>query len=306
MWRNRESAEVREEKQIQNEEKAEKKKKDKEKKDQRRGERRLKKQEKKIKSSPEIKESNSEIISEILNDNPILRQKKIICFDLYGTLIYRPHSHWKTKHFLKNVWIKPFKKYYEVIQTHRKEDVNTAYESVDGFKMPNRAIRALQKHTDEEIKNTKIYSETLAVLKKLKNSWYKLALISNLSQDFEIPLRKLIPDDIFDYEALSYDVWAMKPDEKIFNKILKEAKLWEKDSKIDMNDMLMIWDSKKSDVDWAKNVWMDSILLKREPEKSKKDKKTEWLPENIVYDKEKQLIIVHTLADLLDILWIEY
>lgn len=291
MWRTRESAEVREEKQIQKEEKAEKKKKEKEKKEQRRGERRLRKQENRIKKTPDAIEENSEIIRDALQDNPLLRQKKLICFDLYWTLIFRPHSHWKAKHFLKNVWIKPFKKYYEVIQTHKKEDVESAYESVDGFKMPKRALRAMQKHTDEEVKNTKIYPDTLAVLKKLKNSWYKLALISNLSQDFETPLRKLIPNWIFDYEALSYKLWVMKPD---FDTILDKAR---DDTAIfdwhETKDMIMVWDSKKSDVDWAKSVWMDAILINRKSE-------------NLCYDNEKQLITIHTLTDLLDILWIDY
>ena len=297
MWRTRESAEIREEKQIKKEEKAEKKKKEKEKKDQRREEKKQKKQEKRLKKESVISEDNSEILSQIQQNNPLLEQKKIICFDLYGTLIFRPHSHEKMKHYLKSVWIKPFKKYYEVIQTNKKEDVKSAYDSVDGFKMPSRAIRALQKHTDEEVKNTKIYPETLAVLKKLKNSWYKLALISNLSQDFEAPLRKLIPNDIFDYEALSYDVWVTKPDEEIFNKILRDANKdsnkWNSSDKYEVEELIMVWDSKKSDVDWAKNAWMDAVLINRKAEK-------------FSYDSEKQLITIHTLTDLLDILWIDY
>lgn len=295
MWRTRESAEVREEKQIQKEEKAEKKKKEKEKKEQRRGERRLRKQENRIKKTPDAIEENSEIIRDALQDNPLLRQKKLICFDLYWTLIFRPHSHWKAKHFLKNVWIKPFKKYYEVIQTHKKEDVESAYESVDGFKMPKRALRAMQKHTDEEVKNTKIYPDTLAVLKKLKNSWYKLALISNLSQDFEAPLRRLIPNDIFDSEALSYELWVIKPDAKMFQKILDDVNkdIPEQSEKYTIDDLLMIWDTQKHDVDWAKKVWMDAILINRKSE-------------NINFDEEKNLIIIHTLTDLLDILWVDY
>jgi len=255
---------------------------------------------KEIQSDSETKVDNSETISEILNDNPILRQKKIICFDLYGTLIFRPRSYWKAKYFLRNLWITPFKKYYNIIQTTKKEDIKPAYDSVDGFKMPNCALHILQKHTDEEVKNTKIYPETLAVLRKLKNSWYKLALVSNLSQDFEAPLRKFIPDGIFDYEALSYDVWAVKPDQIIFNQIYDVAK---KDAESDgyelkKDDMIMIWDSKKKDIDWAKGAWMDAVLLKRENKDSKKTEK-------ISYDKENKFITIPTLAELIDILWID-
>ena len=293
MWRNRESAEIREEKLIKKEAKEEKKRLEKEKKEQRREERRLRKQEKKAKNKIEIKEESIKDFSEILHDNSILKQKKIICFDLYGTLIYRPHAHEKLKHNLKGIWIVPFKKYYNVIQTTRKENVDSAYESVSGFKMPDRAIRALQKHFAEEVANTEIFPESLEVLKKLKINWYKLALISNLSQEFEEPLRKLIPWDTFDYEALSYDVWTMKPDGVIFNKILDDANAGRTSTHYNMDDMIMVWDGKKNDVDWAKNVWMDAILLNRKLEKSS-------------YDKENNLIIIHTLTDLLDILWIDY
>ena len=303
MWRNKETAEIREEMQIQKEEKAEKKKKEKEKKNERRWINRLKKQEKKVsKSRSDIKEENSEVISEILQENPLLRQKKIICFDLYGTLIFRPHAHWKTKHALKKFWIEPFKKYYDVIQTNKKEDVESTYYSLPGFKMPKSAIHKLQKHTDYEVKNTKIYHETLTVLNKLKNSWYKLALISNLSQDFAKPYRKLIPEGTFDYEALSYDVWVTKPDSAIFEKVLNDANNEIKNTdgadKLSMNDLIMIWDSKKSDVGWANNVWMDGMLLVRNTEKNSNTEK-------ISYDVEKNLITIHTLADLLDILWID-
>lgn len=295
MWRNIESAEFREEKQKKVDEKAEKKKKGREKKEKRRGERRAKKQEKNIRDKSGANIDNSEVIEKILDDNPLLRQKKIICFDLYWTLIFRPHVYWKTKHFLKKVWIEPFKKYYEVIQTNRKENVESAYDSIEGFKMPKRAIHKLQIHTDEEVKNTKAYPKALWVLKKLKNSWYKLALISNLSQDFEAPLRRLIPNDTFDSEALSYELWVMKPDEKMFQKILDDVNkdIPEQSDKYTMDDLLMVWDTQKHDVDWAKKVWMDAILINRKLE-------------NIKFDEEKNLIIIHTLTDLLDILWIDY
>ena len=295
MWRNRESAEIREEKQEKDEEKAKKKEIEREKKEKRREERRSRKQEKNIRDKSDANIDNSEIIGKILEENPLLRQKKIICFDLYWTLIYRPHSLGSAKHFLKKVGIEPFKKYYDIIQTNRKENVESAYDSIEGFKMPKRAIHALQEHTDEEVKNTKAYPKTLWVLKKLKNNWYKLALISNLSQDFEIPLRKLIPNDVFDYEALSYKLWVMKPDTKIFQKILDDANkdLPGQSENFVIDDLLMIWDSQKHDVDWARNTWMDAILINRKLE-------------NVNFDEEKNLIIIHTLTDLLDILWIDY
>ncbi len=221
---------------------------------------------------------------EILHSNPILQNKKLICFDLYGTLIHYPHSHEQLRDTFKSIWIAPMKKLGKIAQT-TDIDILSANEKVKGFKMPQFVVEKLKEHISDNVKNTLLYPETLQILNKLKEKGYSLALISNLSKEYEEPLRKLIPDWLFDYEALSFKVWATKPKNKIFKHIKREAG-------VDYPDMVMIWDIKRLDVDWPKKSWIDAIWLNRREKEMN-------------YDKKKNLITISTLSDLLQILGIE-
>lgn len=283
MWRNRESLEVREKKQSEKEERQKRKQEKVDKKRNRREERKMRKY---------------VDLDKILENNPLLRQKKIICFDLYGTLIHRPNSLKYLKKILKIVWAEPLKDYRKIAQTKPKEQIEKEYKSKHGSnKIIEMLIEAFQNHTEDEALKTEVFWDTIEVLKKLQKKGYKIALISNLSQDFEKPLRDLItPEFQFDYEARSYDVWFMKPNPEIFQKILDDAnKDVDEDSKYEMKDLLMIWDSITDDVDWARWVWMDAILIKRRKDNSEKTGQ-------ISYNEEKNLITVRTLKALYKIL----
>lgn len=286
MWRNRESPENKEAKQLKKEAMDAKKKEKTNKKISRREKRRMRKY---------------VDLDKILENNPLLRQKKIICFDLYGTLIERPNSLKNLKKILKLVWVEPLKEYRKTVQTTTKDKIIDKYKSTHGSnRIIDSMIKAFQDHTDDEVSKTEVYWDTIEVLKKLQKKGYKIALISNLSQDFEKPLRDLITKEVqFDYEARSYDVWVMKPNPEIFYKILNDANKDEnKTSEYEIKDMLMIWDSMSDDIGWAKWVWMDAILIKRKRNDSEKTGQ-------ISYNWEKNLITIKTLKALYKILWVK-
>lgn len=286
MWRNRESPENKEAKQLKKEAMDAKKKEKTNKKISRREKRRMRKY---------------VDLDKILENNPLLRQKKIICFDLYGTLIERPNSLKNLKKILKLVWVEPLKEYRKTVQTTTKDKIIDEYKSTHGSnRIIDSMIKAFQDHTDDEVSKTEVYWDTIEVLKKLQKKGYKIALISNLSQDFEKPLRDLITKEVqFDYEARSYDVWVMKPNPEIFYKILNDANKDEnKTSEYEIKDMLMIWDSMSDDIGWAKWVWMDAILIKRKRNDTEKTGQ-------ISYNWEKNLITVKTLKALYKVLWVK-
>lgn len=243
------------------------------------------------------KKRKKRLMREILESNPLLRQKKIICFDLYWTLIKRPNSLKTIKSLFKIFGVEPFKKLHKVVQTVEKKDIKLKCEEI-WLKINKYIMDLFDSHTEKEIDWTVIHEETLEVLKALKDNWYKLAVISNISEDFEKPFNDLIPNDLFDYKAFSYKQKVMKPNSLMFKKILDDAN---DDAKKDtdniieykMEDMIMIWDSLKDDVNWAKNAWMDAILLDRG-----------W--NKISFNKEKNIIKINTLRSLYDIFWIEY
>ena len=201
----------------------------------------------------------------------------MVAFDLYDTCIHHPHklsefkkmfSSWVTEKTVFQLW--------DVLQT-RPVNVEDA-----GFDIPDTLVQSINEHTENNIKSTVLYPDTLSTLRYLKDKWYKLALISNLAQKYEQPLRNLIPDGTFDYEALSFKVWELKPNPWIFEYV--RDKSW-----IDFQNMVMVWDKVDMDVRWAQNVWMDGIQV---------DRKMKW--ENIRY--EKDYIKISTLSDLMGIL----
>lgn len=203
-----------------------------------------------------------------------MKQKKLIAFDLYDTCIHHPHRSSEYRNILSS-WVsqETIEQIRELLQI---QPVNIDDLWLD---IPENLIKDFKNLDNKNIENTKIYPDTLDTLIALKERWYKLALISNLAQNYEKPLRNLIPSDIFDYEALSYKIWEIKPNPWIFNHIKNES--W-----IDYKDMVMVWDSKKSDVNWALNVWMDAIQVDRK-----------LAPWNIVY--EKDYIRISTLSELM-------
>ena len=228
--------------------------------------------------------------------NKLLKNKKVICFDLYGTLIYQQTSlRNKIKNYMKSKknkieadnWY--VKKVLKLLKKWEKSDldiksINQELPESHIDKLPEADVEELQNYIKEDLEKVRRYRETLKVLKILKKK-YKLALISNISKEYEEPLKKLIPEWLFDYKEFSYSLWKSKPDPEIFGSIFTQAK---KDG-LGVEDMVMVWDTRKHDMDWAEKVWMDRIFLDR---KSKK----------MYYDEKRKIWVIHTLRDLTKLL----
>jgi len=221
-------------------------------------------------------------------------KNELIVFDLYWTLLKLPSKSIKSKITKTITWffnkdevdkLRKIKKaqLIQEIGMNKKE-----IEEKSWVNLTQLQFNKLKKHTENVITNTVTYPDVLEILDYLKSKWYKIALISNLSKAYEEPLRKLL-DGVFDYEILSYKEWVRKPDYEIFKK-MSEISWYE------FKDMIMIWDSFKSDVLWAKNAWMIPIFLNLSSKKM----------ELIKYDKEDEnsleLIQIHKLSDLKELL----
>ena len=200
------------------------------------------------------------------------QDKKLIAFDLYGTCIDHPFKGGLSWDLIKIMETNPIT--MQDIQEWKIE------KDLKKIQITNKLIEYIRK----DIEWTLLFPETLEALKYIKDRWYQTAVVSNLSKDYAEPLYKLIPEWDFDYEVLSFDVWAAKPDPEIY-KYLKSL------SWIDFKDIVMVWDSLKSDVVWSHNVWISPIHLNRTEE---------WIKE--VYKKWIDFIQISTLADLKEIL----
>ena len=200
------------------------------------------------------------------------QNKKLIAFDLYGTCIDHPFKGGLSWDLIKIIETNPI-----TMQDIQEWKIEKDWKKIQ---ITNKLIEYIRK----DIEWTLLFPETLEALKYIKDKWYQTAVVSNLSKDYAEPLYKLIPEWDFDYEVLSFDVWAAKPDPEIY-KYLKSL------SWIDFKDIVMVWDSLKSDVVWSYNVWISPIHLNRTEE---------WIKE--VYKKWIDFIQISTLADLKEIL----
>lgn len=201
------------------------------------------------------------------------QDKKLIAFDLYGTCVDHPFKDyrlsWEVRDIMKT---KPI-----TLQDIQEWKIEKDWIKI---KLDNDFIENIRK----DIEWTFLFPETLEALKYIKSRWYQTAVVSNLSKDYSEPLHRLIPEWNFDYEVLSFDVWATKPDPKIYEYL--KSLSW-----IDFKDIIMIWDSLKADVMWSNNVWITPIHLNRDDE---------WIKE--VNKRWLNFIQISTLADLKEIL----
>jgi len=203
-----------------------------------------------------------------------MQNKKLIAFDLYDTCIHHPKNLSSYKKIFEDSDISK-ETIYELWDILQKKPINIEDANFD---IPQKVITDINNLTEKNIKWTILYQDTIKTLETLRNRWYKTAVISNLAQKYEKPLRDLFPEWIFDYEALSFNVWETKPNPWIFE-YLKNI------SWVNFRDMVMVWDKIDMDVAWAQNVWMDAIQI---------DRAMKWW--NIKY--EKDFIKISTLSAL--------
>jgi FMN phosphatase YigB (HAD superfamily) len=181
-----------------------------------------------------------------------MENKKLIAFDLYDTCIHHPKNLTSYRKIFED-WNIPKETINELREILQKKPINIENANFD---IPANLIKDINELTEKNIQWTILYPETIDTLEYLKSKWYKIAVVSNLAQKYEKPLRDLFPQWIFDYEALSFKVWELKPNPWIFE-YLRDI------SWIDLKDMAMIWDKENIDIQWAQNVWIDWIQIDR-------------------------------------------
>lgn len=122
----------------------------------------------------------------------------------------------------------------------------------------------------------------------LKHEWYKLGIASVLPKPYGQIVNNLIKEWTFNYKFYSYEIWKLKTNPEFFEHI-KEV------TGIAYDKMMMIWDSIKSDIVWANQVWINTVLI---------DRKHKGPPEEIYLKKHWiTTTIISTLAQLVEVLF---
>ncbi|MBS3168309.1 HAD family hydrolase [Candidatus Woesearchaeota archaeon] len=183
---------------------------------------------------------------------------KAIIFDLWGTLAY-------TEPFIGEV----IEKINELINekevfTKLRRNWYTEYLTTEGFfeklakeiKLDEKTRIRVIEIWDSQIKNARLYPETIETLEELKTKNIKLILISNTTPIGEQKVKKLQIEKYFDLILYSFREGITKPHKKIFEIVLEKLKL-------NPDDIFIIGDQLDTDKKGADSINAKFILIDR-------------------------------------------
>ena len=197
---------------------------------------------------------------------------KLIVFDIWKTIAYRDLQENSSKTIRKTIKSQiPYPKFVKIfeksLQTKKWDSKFDAYANLcKNINLPvtDENVNLLMSMRDDAEDKTKEYEYTIPMLKQLKDFWYKIWLISNSSvYEIEHLKEKTKILDYVDYSLFSFDVGIIKPNPKIFEKMLEIS--WYKPK-----ETIMIWDKLVDDVRPPRELWMNSCLFENY-EQLKKD-----------------------------------
>lgn len=188
---------------------------------------------------------------------------KTLIFDCWGTLFtntQRPHPF---ALFAKKLGYEiNDRTFLKLFEQHIMTNDNPVFDNVASL-LSELKIEATQDYIKEltdilisSLPTQTVYDDTIQTLNRLKND-YKLILLSNTFKEGFTNLRKNYPiDDWFELVLLSYQENMIKPNRKLYVKILDKLAL-------NTNEILMIGDNYHDDVLSANESGIQAILLDR-------------------------------------------
>ena len=195
-----------------------------------------------------------------------MKDKKLIAFNMYDTWVYMTKYPNPYKIFFSQLWLQDSagKELSYILQTTDKNIEDILPENIQSQKNIAFLISELASNIHSQLSSLLLYDDFLPTIKTLKQRWYTTAVVSNLSKPYILPITHFIPKNTFDYHILSFKVWEIKPNKKIFHH-LKDISWYASD------DIVMVGDSIPSDVQWAKNADIDPIHIQRNQSLIKKN-----------------------------------
>jgi len=193
---------------------------------------------------------------------------KIICFDLYGTILYISKNISLYKEIIK-ASPKP-RVTWEYMCTRYFQDIEALYAALIriGLIQENKmSVEEFKSSIEKEIKSVKVHDDVKESLSRLKEKGYYRAVISNVASPYLAAYRKLQAEENFafdlllDYQIFSCEKGFSKPSEKIYNEILKHAGC--DFEEIGYKDILMIGDNYTNDFLVPKSLGMQALHLDR-------------------------------------------
>lgn len=189
---------------------------------------------------------------------------RLVAFDLWKTLAYRDVGYSTTERILEETGAKIPKERFvkifeESLQLRRWRSKIGAYRNLCtrmGLKPTRKNVNLLIGIRDAAESGARLYPFTIPMLKRLKRQGIETAIVSNSSIfQFNWIKEKTKLLDYVDYPVFSFQVGAIKPNLKIFRRLLKI-------SGYKPNEVLMVGDKPKDDVFPPRKIGMSAIEYK--------------------------------------------
>ncbi|VAW77798.1 hypothetical protein MNBD_GAMMA12-1072 [hydrothermal vent metagenome] len=172
---------------------------------------------------------------------------KLLAFDAYGTLCCIASKHQAYTEIIDQVEM-GYKKAASLLMTSKLS-------LVDLFHINSALEQRVAKKIQAELRSVTPFDESLEVLRQVREKGLEIAIVSNLSVPYAEPLKRLFGQYV-DYSIFSFAVGYKKPEPEIYNELLAQ-------SSCDANEILMVGDSIKSDIEGARNAGIKSVWLNR-------------------------------------------
>lgn len=154
-----------------------------------------------------------------MNTSPAL-----VVFDLYGTLVRFGVMHHPFRKIL--LWAreqgrKPQADDARHIMTENKECEELLAEL--GIFPPATMLAQLHREIQEELGSLTLFDDVLPTLSALLNTGTRLAICSNLAKPYGAVIDNLLPQHVDLIRCLSYEVGAIKPEQEIYDWIVRKS-----------------------------------------------------------------------------------
>lgn len=148
----------------------------------------------------------------------------LVVFDLYGTLVRFGVMHHPFRKIL--LWAreqgrKPQSDDARRIMTANKECEELLTEL--GIFPPAAMLAQLHREIQEELGSLTLFDDVLPTLSALLNTGTRLAICSNLAKPYGAVIDNLLPPHIDLIRCLSYEVGAIKPEQEIYDWIVRKS-----------------------------------------------------------------------------------
>jgi len=177
---------------------------------------------------------------------------KGIIFDLYNTLVYTTVKKSPYMDFFRSLNLTKEETSYWI---DRVLTNNYTFEKlvkeITPPHLPTPYFKNYIYDIKDELKNTHVFDDTYAVLETLSKK-YRIFLLSNISTPYTDSYYNLKLDKWVEYPFFSCDLGFRKPQPEAFSKVVRY-------SRMNVNDLIMIGDSKRSDYEGAMNFGIKAI-----------------------------------------------